>query len=134
MNAFVLLNHELTHSQKTELINAYGVHALVMPPQHVAGLWKDVDPRCERVSHVCAPVIHWLKYASDCGDVAVIQGNVGCCAYVASWCAVHGIRPVYATTRRVAHETAVGDEQRRRESVFEHVRFCAYEFWKGDKS
>lgn len=122
---FVLTNHTATEKQRNDAIQSLGVNLLVNLPPELKQKWGEVPPEPDSVSGYVAEFLDWVAGLLSEGDVVWVQGEFGATVAVVDWCRAHGVRAVYATTKRVATEvhTPMGVNLTH---VFRHVRFRDY--------
>lgn len=133
MRAAILLNHELTEEQQSELRTRYGAAEIALPTQTVQRSWGEVEPDGDPPLGQYRGALVWLKSTTNPGDIVVVQGEFGAVVFVVTWCLEHGRRPLYATTRReVVEERHEGTTVSRR--VFRHVRFREYVRWQDSRT
>ena len=122
---FVLTNHIATEEQREDAKLSLNVDILVDLPPDLKKMWGEVPPELDSVSGYVAEFLDWIVGRLQVGDVVWVQGEFGATVTVVDWCREHGVRAVYATTRRVATEvhTPTGVNLTH---VFKHVRFRDY--------
>lgn len=122
---FILTNHSITAEQALDAKKNMGVDALVDLPPELKQKWGAVPPEPDSVSGYVAEFLDWVAGVLSEGDVVWVQGEFGATVTVVDWCRAHGVRAVYATTKRVATEvhTPMGVNLTH---VFRHVRFRDY--------
>ena len=122
---FVLTNHSVTNEQQADAKASLGVDSLVELPQELKAKWGTVPPEADSVSEYAEPFLEWLEKKCSQNDSVWVQGEWGVTVTVLDWCRVHGVRCVYATTKRKATEvhTESGVQMTH---VFSHERFREY--------
>lgn len=73
-----------------------------------------------------APVRDWLAQTAQPGDYVLIQGDFGATYLMVRYALENGLIPVYATTRREAHETLQPDGSVRLTHTFRLQQFRRY--------
>ncbi len=95
-------------------------------PDELRCIWSSVSPDSYEIRSTIEPILKYIRDEVQEGDFCLVQGDFGatCLAVQQIWssCAV----PIYATTKRRVVEEVYGNETRK-VSLFEHVRFRAYE-------
>ena len=125
---FCLLNHALTQKQLTELGEKFNSKEIVYPEKNLAELWAQIPPEKSN-DEVVESVVSWLKNKAIPGDLFIIQGEFGSTFTLVDFALKNGLVPLYATTRRIAKESRIG-ETVHREYIFEHVCFKRYEYFE----
>lgn len=125
MKLFVLTNHSVTAEQREDALLSLHAGEIIELPSALKLLWGEVPPDVDSVETCVRPFLEWLEKECSCDDVVWVQGEWGVTVSVLDWCRSRNIRCVYATTGRVATETAVGSEIKMTH-VFKHVRFRDY--------
>lgn len=128
LNAFCLLNHELTPKQVSELHGSFKVERIVYPPGRIAALWGNISVDGELTKTHIESFASWLEEART-GDITVIQGEFGAVFSLVDFAFQKGLIPVYATTKRVAAESRTGEQVYRR-YIFEHQCFRPYRYYR----
>ena len=125
MKMAVLMNHQLSSTQKAEAQGALGVQSFVAMPPEVAALWCNADPAKDLHELGAENVICWLTEQTEEGDYVIVQGDYGLTFAVVDWCLKTGRVPVHATTERKAVEKNIQGNIVV-ERVFNHVKFRVY--------
>ena len=120
---YILMSHAMTPAQKTDAQKTFGIENFEVVPSK---WWGQIPAEADSVKPYTEPIKQWLDARAAEGDVLLVQGDFGATADMIAYARSRGVKPVYATTRRVAEETVQGDSviTTRR---FEHVRFREYE-------
>lgn len=126
MNLYLLFNHTLTRDQENDARQGLGVRQIIEPPTEIKNLWSNVPPELEGIHPVLEPVRKWLAASAQPGDYVLIQGDFGACWLMVLHARDQGLLPIYATTRREAHEEHQADGGVRLVHHFRHVRYRAY--------
>lgn len=121
--AFIILSHELTEAQRSELLSRWNVREVISMPQDLGDRWRNLPPDRDDIGPELEPVAAWLRSESFPGDIAVIQGEHGATLLLALEARELGLVPVYATTKRVTEEHLLPDGGIQQERIFRHVRF-----------
>jgi len=122
----LLFNHSLTQSHEADACGSLGIEKNIAPPDELQRGWSNVPPEIEGVKDWLASLFSWLAINSRPGDYILIQGEFGA-VYLAVGEALRlGLRPIYSTTRREAHEECLEDGSVRLVHRFRHVRFREY--------
>jgi hypothetical protein len=129
IQAFCLLNHQLTENQIAELKKDFTVKDIIYPPQDVSLLWRSIPPDVDITKELLEPFTSWLKAAKP-GDILVVQGEFGSTFALVDFALKTRLVPIHSTTKRIASETRDG-EIVRRSYIFQHVRFRRYEYFRG---
>ena len=53
---FLLFNHQLTPTQKTDAIDTLGIDVFITPPDNVRRLWSQIPPDLTTLSDYLQPV------------------------------------------------------------------------------
>jgi len=121
---FLLMSHEMTTTQIDDARKNWSIgHIVKVPSEHWGQIPADAASVCPSLEEVFA----FLRQEAYPGDLLLVQGDFGATVAMVSFARRLGIEPIYATTRRVAHEKVQG-ERIVTVRTFEHVRFRAYEF------
>jgi hypothetical protein len=126
MKLLQIFNHTLTSQQEADARERLGVERIVLPPERLQKLWRQVPADLVGIDGYLAPVKDWLAAEGRPGDFVLVQGDFG-----ATWIMVNhafklGLVPVYSTTERQAEETITGDGAVRLVHHFRHRRFRRY--------
>lgn len=121
----LILSHPLTVKQRKDAEESLKVTNFVALPEKMAYLWSNIPPDLDELDKYLEPIKQWAIENGKPGDYALVQGDFGATIALVDHCRVHGIVPVYATTRRKAVERVNG-EKITIEREFEHVRFRMY--------
>ena len=121
MTTAIILNHDLTPEQLTELRNPGG-QIVVLPPE-LRPLWGQVPAEGSygEVKQHLLPVLDWL-YAIK-ADTVVCQGDFTAFAVLLRTCEEHSISLLVATSRRDSVEETLPDGSVVKKNVFRHVQF-----------
>ncbi len=124
-NLLLLFNHNLHPVQEEQAKMTLRVGRIIPPPEKIRHCWGNIPPEAESISAWIEPARKWLADAGRPGDYVLVQGDLGACFLMVSFCLAKGFVPVYATTRRLAREKSDS-----RGVIlyhrFEHVRFRKY--------
>jgi hypothetical protein len=124
--AFILLNHSLTKTQKSELYNRYECEEILTPPLPLQSFWAAIHPADGLPNGNLRDLRKWVEENANAGDVLVVQGDAGASCYMAQLCRRIGVRPLYASTERTSAERQLRDGKIERLAVFDHVCFREY--------
>lgn len=125
---FLLLNHELTQNQISELREKFNSDKIIYPDEKLSLLWKSIPPK-EENNEIVKKAVDWIKErGAEKGDLFIVQGEFGSTFTLADFALKSGLVPIYATTKRIEKEIRSG-ETVRREYIFEHVCFKKYEYY-----
>ncbi len=120
---FILMSHTITPAQQTDAIKAFGVSEFIVVPSE---WWGQIPADSDTVCTYTDSVKSFLDQHASQGDILLVQGDFGATLNMVHFAFEQGIIPVYATTKRSAHEVVKGDKVTTvREFV--HVRFRVYE-------
>ena len=122
---FILINHEPTQRQISELKKDYGEDVqFVFPPESIKNFWAQIPPKPVLDSAELNKIIEWLAYANS-GDVVFVQGDFGATFFIVDYALKKKLVPVYAVTKRITTEKKDG-EKVYKQFVFEHECFRRY--------
>ncbi len=122
----ILFNHRLTDEQELDAVDLLGVDEFCAPPVEVSSLWKAIPPDATELRHVLGPVFTWLDIEGKPGDYLLVQGDFGATCMVVDYATRTGLKPVYATTRRITSQRENDDGSVEIIHRFHHVRFREY--------
>ena len=125
-NFIVLMNHDLTQRQLSEVNTVFGSMKLIVPPEDIRSFWESIPPEGELNMAGLNRVIKFLENIAGTGDVVLVQGEFGATFYVVDYCFKKGHIPVYATSVREYGEKRNDDGSINRCHVFKHVQFRRY--------
>ena len=123
---FLLFSHTLTKEQIQDAKNSLGVGEFVKLPQNLQDIWSNIPPEIENLNPYLEPIKEWLREYLKSGDYALVQGDFGATCKLANFAKEHGVKAVYATTKRNVEEKVVNGKIIKT-SVFKHIRFRRYE-------
>ena len=123
---FVVMNHRITDAQVKDAAQTLGVEKIVNMPENLKKVWENIPPELPEIRHLLVPFEKWLEGAARKNDVVLIQGDFGVCYLMVNLVLKKGLVPVYATTKRVAHDIQQEDGSVRTERHFRHVLFRKY--------
>lgn len=119
---FVLVSHELTPFQREDAAASLGVSEIVL----LGGKeWSQIPAEDEDITVFLAPLKQQLQMFGQAGDFLLVQGDFGATYNMVEYANRIGMKPVYATTKRLARDMVNGDEVTTLRT-FEHVRFRRY--------
>ena len=126
MKLLQIFNHTLTSQQEADARERLGVERIVLPPERLQKLWRQVPADLVGIDGYLAPVKDWLAAEGRPGDFVLVQGDFG-----ATWIMVNhafklGLVPVYSTSERQAEETITDDGAVKLVHHFRHRRFRRY--------
>ena len=122
---FILINHEPTQRQISELKRNYGEDAqFVFPPESIKNFWAQIPPKPVLDYAEMNKIIEWLACANS-GDVVFVQGDFGATFFIADYALKKKLVPIYAVTKRITTEKKDG-EKVYKQFVFEHECFRKY--------
>jgi len=122
----LLFNHTLIDAQRKDAIASLGIDRIVSLPPHLQQIWSDIPPQESELSKLIAPILEYIRSEVKEGDICLVQGDFGATYLAVQQVWMQGALPVYATTKRRVVEQRHGD-QTHKVSLFEHIRFRAYE-------
>lgn len=120
MKFFNVTNHTLTDAQQTFEAD------IIELTDELKQQWGNVDPYAETVDETVQAVFEFIKTNSSEGDMALVQGDMGCTFMLVNMLQRIGITTVYATTKRSSVEQTMPDGSVVKKSTFEHVQFRKY--------
>lgn len=124
----LIFSHELTPAQEKEAREKWGVSEFIPLPAELASKWSNVPPMLKDLSDYLSDIFEWIDANTDCGDLALVQGDYGATLMVVEYCLANGLKPIYATTERVVKEGKEGDRVVTSRE-FQHVMFREYRRW-----
>lgn len=123
---FLLFNHRFTPDQVSQAEEQLGVTEVILLPPELRDLWGQIPPDLPGLADYLAPVRDWLAQTAQPGDYVLIQGDFGATYLMVRYALENGLIPVYATTRREAHETLQPDGSVRLTHTFRLQQFRRY--------
>jgi len=122
----ILFNHALKDEQELDAVDLLGVDEFCFPPVEISILWQAVPPERAELRPLLEPVFNWVDTEGDSGDYLLVQGDFGATWLVVEHARARGLKPVYATTRRITSEREKEDGSLEIVHWFQHVRFREY--------
>lgn len=122
----LLFNHRFTPEQSAQARDELGVAEVIPLPPELQELWSQIPPDLPGITDYLAPLRDWLAQAARPGDYVLIQGDFGATYLMVRHALKNGLIPVYATTRREAHETVQSDGSVRLTHTFRFQQFRRY--------
>ena len=98
---FILLNHALTDTQKSEAKKRFGIENFVNITNEK---WSNIPPELDNISEFLSEFALSLKSNAKKGDYLLIQGDFGATYALVRFALNLGITPIYATTKRISLE------------------------------
>lgn len=123
---FLLFNHQFTPEQDADARASLGVNRVVKLPEDLQAIWAAIPPDAADIAPYLAPIKAWLAHEAQPDDYALIQGDFGATYLMVRFAFEHGLRPVYATSRREAQEIHQPDGSITLVHHFRHRRFRLY--------
>ncbi len=122
----LLFNHRFTSDQKAQAREQLGISDILPLPGELQQRWSQIPPELPGLQEYLAPLTDWLAGQAQPGDYILVQGDFGATYLMVRFALEHGLIPVYATTRREAHETVQPDGAVRLTHTFRHQQFRRY--------
>ena len=129
-NFIVLMNHDLTQRQLSEVNTVFGLVQLVVPPDEIRTFWENISPEGELEKIDLNRVVEFLQKAACTGDFVLVQGEFGAVFYIVDYCFKKGLIPVYSTSKRNYNENKHINGSIERRHIFRHVCFRKYIRWR----
>jgi len=123
---FLLFSHKLTEEQERDAIEGLGVRRFIYLPEPLQKKWSNVPPDAIEISSHLKEIMEFIWTNGKRGDYVLIQGDFGAVVKMVEFSRAIGLKPIYATTRRVVEEKEENGEVIKI-SRFKHVRFREYE-------
>lgn len=123
----ILLNHELSDSQRQEIAAELSPDSLLLPPLELAELWQNITPQADSLTDLLEPICLWLQEVARKDDFLLVQGEAGSTYYIVDHAFDLGLVPLHATTRRCISEQRLPDGSTETIRNFEHCLFRKYE-------
>lgn len=123
MTMFILMSHDLTPAQKSDAKKMFGIERFEVVSSKY---WGQIPAEADSVKPYIEPIKQWLDERAAEGDVLLVQGDFGATVNMITYARARGLKPVYATTCRVAQESVKSDSVITTRH-FKHVRFREYE-------
>jgi hypothetical protein len=123
---FLLFNHRFTQEQGAQAREQLGITDILPLPGELQRRWGQIPPELPGLQDYLAPLTDWLARQAQPGDYVLIQGDFGATYLMVRFALEYGLIPVYATTRREAHEMVQPDGSVRLTHTFRHQQFRRY--------
>ncbi|WP_418179167.1 CRISPR-associated protein Csx20 [Aliarcobacter lanthieri] len=123
---FLLFSHKLTQIQKDDAIKSFGIKEFIYLPENLQELFSNIPSDIDSLKEYINPIKGFLKEYSKKDDIVIIQGDFGATFILVNFAKSLGLKPVYATTKRVIQEFEENGKMIKK-SIFEHRRFREYE-------
>lgn len=123
---FLFFNHRFTPEQGVQARKQLGITDIITLPGELQRRWSQIPPELLGLRDYLAPLTDWLAGQAQPGDYVLIQGDFGATYLMVRFALGKGFIPVYATTRREAHETVQPDGAVRLTHTFRHQQFRHY--------
>ncbi len=124
IKCYWLVNHKITESQEDELRRRFGVDAIILPPENVAGMWQAI-PVTERIPDGILDVVKDWFSTMDSSDIAVVHGEPTAMFSLVNYLLDKEVR-VFASVSERKVIDVIQDGKVCKLSVFEHVCFRPY--------
>lgn len=125
MKFFNVTNHKLTDAQQYDVHQTFNADIIELNDK-LKQQWGNVDPYAETVDETVQAVFDFITANSAEGDMALVQGDMGCVFALVNMLQHIGITAVYATTKRSSIEQQMPDGTVVKKSTFVHVQFRKY--------
>ena len=123
---FLLFSHKLTAAQMQDARQALQAAEFIALPEALQARWSNIPPEIAAIQEHLRPVFDWLGAQSQAGDYVLAQGDFGAVFLTVEFARMHGLIPVYSTTRRQVVETTLPDGTVQAQHTFQHVRYREY--------
>lgn len=124
MNAYCLMNHQLTAAQENELIHRYGAERIVFPPAGISSAWMNIPVEAVLKRSSVSPFLTWIDSIPPSSAV-VLQGEAGASFALIDYALRRNLVVLHSVTERKASEARRGEIVTRKYE-FEHVCFREY--------
>jgi len=124
LKCYVLLNHEVSDTQKNQLAEIYQVSEIVQPHLELKERWGNIPPVPEMDKRLMELAVHWFD-SIDSSDIVFLQGESCHTFALVDYLLSRGIKVVASVTARKATEKKVG-EKVIKTSEFVHTYFREY--------
>lgn len=124
---FLIFSHELTSSQKEDVIEQFQVSKFIKMPKGLQNLWSFFSPDIYSLKEFVSKITSWLDEAAQINDVVLVQGDFGATYMLVNYCFKKKLMPVYSTTKRTVEERKFSPEKVITTRAFCHVMFRKYE-------
>ena len=125
-NVVIILSHNLTEEQKSDLEVNWNVEGFIDLPEILKEQWKNINPEDEELNNdIIRQLVKFIEDNTEEEDYILIQGEYGMTFLMANKCLDLNRIPIYATTKRISIEKNI-DGEIHLEKVFKHIRFRKY--------
>lgn len=121
----LLFNHTLDDVQKHDAHASLGVERIVYLPDTMLDIWGNISPKRKNLKDLLYPIYDYMHSQCKRGDFILVQGDAGATFLIVQKAMTLGVKPIYATTERIAKET-MKNGTLVKTSVFKHVIFRHY--------